>query len=102
MVSMIWRAHVPEEGEALWPRPSDREAVDVPIAEARRVFGEEEVLRRLDSDLVTVENVTRDVLRPGDTVVFEQRPRGSWTSLVGRRRLTPLSWTCRWPTTVYP
>ena len=69
-VSMIWRAHVPEEGETLWPRPSDREAVEVPIAEARRVFGEEEVLRRLDSDLVTVENVTRDVLRPGDTVVL--------------------------------
>ena len=23
-VSLIWRAHVPESGERLWPRPSDR------------------------------------------------------------------------------
>lgn len=69
-VSLIWRVHVPEDGEALWPRPSDREAVDVPIAEVRQVFGDEEALLRLDADRVTVESVTRNALRPGDTVVL--------------------------------
>ena len=49
-VSLIWRAHVPDDGEQLWPRASDREAVDVPIREVRDPFGDEEDLRRLSSD----------------------------------------------------
>ena len=69
-VSMIWRAHVPDDGELLWPRSSDREAVDVPIGEARDAFDAEEDLRRLGSDGVTVETVSCEDLRPGDTVVL--------------------------------
>ena len=38
-VSVFWRVHVPEEGERLWPRVTDREAVDVPIGEARGSAG---------------------------------------------------------------
>ena len=35
-VSLVWRVHVPREGEVLWPRASDREAVEIPIGELRR------------------------------------------------------------------
>ena len=68
-VSLIWRAHVPDDGEQLWPRAGDREAVDVPIHEVRDPFGDEEDLRRLSSDGVTIERISLDELRPGDTVV---------------------------------
>ena len=69
-VSLIWRSHVPDEGEALWPRAFDQEAVDVPLSEVRQVFGDEEALCRLGIDRVTVEHVTKNRLRPGDTVVL--------------------------------
>ncbi len=68
-VSLIWRAHVPEPGELLWPRASDREAVDVPIREARDAFGDDGDLRRLSPDGVTVESVSPEGLRPGDVVL---------------------------------
>ena len=68
-VSLIWRAHVPDDGEQLWPRASDREAVDVPIHEVRDPFRDEEDLRRLSPDGVTIEKISLDELRPGDTVV---------------------------------
>ncbi len=69
-VSLIWRAHVPEEGERVWPRASDREAIAVPIGEVREVLGGDGVLRRLGSDRVTTENVEPDRIRPGDTLVL--------------------------------
>ena len=69
-VSLIWRAHVPADGEILWPRSSDREAVEIPIGEARDAFGEDEELCRLSSDGVTGEMISRDDLRPGNTVVL--------------------------------
>ena len=69
-VSLIWRVHVPEDGELLWPRAGDREAVDVPLSEAREAFAEDEELRRLGFDGVTIETVYRDELRPGDVVVL--------------------------------
>ena len=68
-VSLIWRAHVPKPGELLWPRASDWEAVDIPIEEVRRAFGNDEDLRRLGPDGVTVEGVSPEELRPGDVVV---------------------------------
>ena len=68
-VSLIWRVHVPNDGERLWPRATDREAVDVPLAEARAVLGDDE-LRRLAFDGVTVETSSGADLRPGDQVVL--------------------------------
>ena len=69
-VSLIWRVFVPDDGELLWPRAIDREAVDVPLTEAREAFGEDEKLRRLGADGVTVETAHREELRPGDVVVL--------------------------------
>ena len=69
-VSLIWRVHVPEHGELLWPRAVDREAIDVPLSEARDAFGVDEELRRLGPDGVTIETTSRGGLRPGDVVVL--------------------------------
>ena len=69
-VSLIWRAHVPEHDELLWPRPRDHEAVEIPIGEVRAVLEDDEDLRRLGSDGVTTEKVSSDDLRPGDSVVL--------------------------------
>ncbi len=68
-VSLIWRVFVPDDGELLWPRAIDREAVDVPLTEARAAFDAYERPRRLGADGVTVETAHRDELRPGDVVV---------------------------------
>ena len=68
-VSLIWRVHVPEDGERLWPRATDREAVDVAIDEVRDVLGDDD-LRRLASDGVTVEAASGADLRPGDQIVL--------------------------------
>ncbi len=70
MVSLIWRVHVPEEGERLWPRASDREAVDVPLIEARDALKDDQDLRRLAFDGATVESTHAGDLRPGDQVVL--------------------------------
>ena len=69
-VSLLWRAHIPGEGEALWPRARDREAVQVPIGEAREALAEDEELCRLRPDRVTVEWFSVNDLRPGDTLVL--------------------------------
>ena len=68
-VTLIWRAHVPDPGDRLWPRATDREAIEIPIAEARQAFGLDEDLVRLTSDGATVETVASRDLRPGDSVV---------------------------------
>lgn len=69
-VSLLWRAHVPGEGESLWPRATDREAVQVPIGEVREALGEDEELCRLRADRVAVETIAFNDVRPGDTVVL--------------------------------
>ena len=96
-VSLIWRVHLPEEGQRLWPRAADREAVDISIDEVRDVVGDDN-LHRLASDGVTVETTAGTNLRPGDQIVlptdrglldaFGWNPTASEsvvdTSLVGR------------------
>ena len=69
-VSLIWRAHVPSQGERLWPRASDREAIAVPIGEVRQALESEGELPRLASDGVTIESVAPGEIRPGDVLVL--------------------------------
>ena len=69
-VSLLWRAHVPNHGERLWPRASDREIIGVPIGEARQVLGADAGLRRIGPDGITVEEIAGDDLRPGDALVL--------------------------------
>ena len=67
-VALIWRAHVPPPGGRLWPRGTDLEAIDVPLAEARVVLADSEI-RRLAPDGVTIEAAAAVGLRPGDRIV---------------------------------
>ena len=67
-VSLLWRAHVPAPGKRLWPRARDREAVEVPLPEARENL-ENATMCRLESDGVTVEKVSVGDFRPGDRIV---------------------------------
>lgn len=69
-VSLIWRCHVPADGQRLWPRPRDAESLEVPIRELREVLSDDPHVLRLDSDGLTLEQVTPSGLRPGDTVVL--------------------------------
>lgn len=69
-VSLIWRAHVPSEGDRLWPRASDREAVSVPVGEARLALGDDAEVRRLAADGVSIESAMARDMRPGDVVVL--------------------------------
>ena len=68
-VSLLWRIHVPNGGDRLWPRAADCEEVGVSLEEVRRVLGEEDV-HRLGPDGVTVEEAPAAELRPGDQIVL--------------------------------
>ena len=68
-VSLLWRVHVPDAGKRVWPRPSDREAIDVPLDDVRELFAGEEVCR-IGSDGATVETAAVEDLRAGDRVVL--------------------------------
>ena len=69
-VSLIWRVHVPDEGQRLWPRASDREAVDVAIHEVREALPDDEAVHRLAADGMTVEPTSAADLRPGDQIIL--------------------------------
>ena len=69
-VSMIWRLHVPADGERLWPRARDHEVVGVPIGEARTSLAERGAVCRFGLDGVAVEHVEVGRLRPGDRIIL--------------------------------
>ncbi|MCY4088453.1 MAG: type I-U CRISPR-associated helicase/endonuclease Cas3 [Actinomycetia bacterium] len=69
-VSLIWRVHVPEQGQRLWPRPAERESVDVPIGEVRAALDDDEQLHRIRPDVMAVEGILPADLRPGDLIVL--------------------------------
>lgn len=68
-VSLMWRCHVPSDGERLWPRPRDLETVDVPVLAFRDAIDGRDVVR-LGPDGVTIQAVAAARLQPGDTVVL--------------------------------
>ena len=72
-VEIIWRAHVPEPGNRIWPRISPDEVVSIPAFEAQKELADADCIR-VASDQTTAEQVPKSdrgepVLRPGDTVV---------------------------------
>ncbi len=69
-VSVIWRGHVPVAEQRLWPRPFDREVVNVPIGAIKRAIGEDEEVKRLRTDQITIESIPIRKLRPGDVVLL--------------------------------
>ncbi|MBC6441646.1 MAG: type I-U CRISPR-associated helicase/endonuclease Cas3 [Rhodobacteraceae bacterium] len=74
-VAVIWRAHLPDPAaddtarpNKLWPRPTDREAIQIPLGAAREVFEGDKVCRTRDDR--TLELVKAKNLRPGDCIVL--------------------------------
>ena len=67
-VTLLWRAHVPPPGGRLWPRATDREAMDVPLKDARETLGDG-AMSRLAPDGITIEEVIAGDLRPADRIV---------------------------------
>ena len=72
-VEVVWRAHVPEAGDKIWPRISPDEIVSVPVGEARKELAGAKYIR-VGYDQATAEEIALGnngnlVLRPGDTVV---------------------------------
>ncbi|MCY4094485.1 MAG: type I-U CRISPR-associated helicase/endonuclease Cas3 [Gammaproteobacteria bacterium] len=67
-VTVIWRAYTPPPQERLWPRWNDREAIDVPLVEARQAL-EGKHFRRLKNDGLIDEIVNSSELRPGDHII---------------------------------
>ena len=67
-VTLLWRAHVPASGRRLWPRATDREAIDVRLADVRETLVDCSMCR-LALDGITVEEVSTGELRPGDRVI---------------------------------
>lgn len=68
-MSLMWRCHVPSDGERLWPRPRDLETIDVSVAEFRDAIEGNDVAR-LCPDGITIQHVAASRLRPGDTIVL--------------------------------
>ena len=72
-VEIVWRVHIPEPGQRVWPRISSEETVSVPIGETRKELAVANCVR-VGSDQATAEEIARGdnddlILRPGDTVV---------------------------------
>ncbi len=69
-VSVIWRAHVPEPGWRLWPRPSNDEIMSIPIGDFRDVLDSADEVRRLGPDQMTIELSRTEDLQSGNVVVL--------------------------------
>ena len=72
-VDVVWRVHVPEIDNRIWPRISSQEVVSVPLHEAQTALAGAGCIR-IASDQATAEQIVEDgrdglALRPGDTVV---------------------------------
>lgn len=68
-VSVCWRAHLPAEGQRIWPRVRPTEVIELPLREAREAL-EEQAVHQLGGDRVTVEVVDAARLAPGSTVIL--------------------------------
>ena len=75
-VQIVWRAHLPEVDQRVWPAPTDRESVEVPIWEAEQALADvADDLRRVTPDgtakaVEIDEHRARLLLRPGWTVII--------------------------------
>lgn len=67
-VTLLWRAYVPPPGGRLWPRATDREAIDVLLADAREMHGDGAMFR-LAPDGITIEEVSAGDLRAGNRII---------------------------------
>ena len=69
-VSIIWRAHRPDDGVRLVPPVMAPESVEVPLGELRTLLADRP-MRRLDAEKSALETVLSSRLRPGDVLVLD-------------------------------
>lgn len=73
-VQIVWRAHLPGVDQRVWPAPTDRESIEVPLWEARQALADIKTdIRRVAPD-GTAQGVERTdegepILRPGWTLI---------------------------------
>ena len=72
-VEVVWRVHVPNSEDKIWPRISPDETVSVPVGDARKELAGTTCIR-VGSDQATAKEIDLEdngdlILRPGDTVV---------------------------------
>ena len=71
-IEVLWRAHLPGNGERIWPRVSDIETVPVALSAARETLNGVRCVR-VGPDQETAETIPQarsgPDLRPGDTVI---------------------------------
>lgn len=74
-VAVAWRAHVPSGDQSLYPPLISAEMVDIPLRVLRDALKERNVatVRRVNAELTYLETVDKDVIRPGDQIVFATR-----------------------------
>lgn len=72
-VTVIWRAHLPEEGVKLYPPLSAYEAIELPLREVRDALIDRKktAVGRLDVDRLGLENVDPEKIRSGDQLVLD-------------------------------
>lgn len=69
-VEVLWRAHMPEPGEPLWPPLSPGETVEIPPGAARELLARNpESVVVLADDARTVELATAAGIRPGSVLI---------------------------------
>ena len=69
--SVIWRAHIPEPGERLWPRVRNDESVEIPMHELQEALERDEQVVILERQgRVDVEKIPAANLRSGDILIL--------------------------------
>lgn len=77
-VSLLWRVVIPPDGSELVPAVSGREAIELPLWEARDALKAlaNGPVSRLKPDKATVERINVERLRPGDHVILDASSGG--------------------------
>jgi len=70
-VNIVWRSHLPEPGNRLWPRIKGDEIVEVFVSDARKAIEglDSDCWALLDSDNITIDSPSLD-LHPGNTILI--------------------------------
>lgn len=77
LVSLVWRAELPDAGEPVFPPVDPREAVEVTVVDARGFLGNDRVeCCRVSVDGAATEPIAPADLRPGDRVIVDCKGGG--------------------------
>ncbi len=75
-VDVVWRVHVPDIGNRIWPRISSQEVVSVPLHEARKALAGADCVRigtEHSAEQIEEDGNGELILYPGDTIIAPSR-----------------------------